>query len=373
MSTSASTDASTDASASPELALDETKVEKFAGKLLEMYAASTVTLLIDIAYRNGLFEALAAGPGTSEEIANRAGLQERYVRECLGALVTSGLVEYEPGLRRYELPAEHAVCLTGDGSLNMAPFAQVTTLTAKHVDGVSRAFKEGGGVPYEDFRPEFTEAMDSMSRGFFDGQLLNGVLPLVTGLRDRLEAGGVRVADIGCGTGHAINLMARAYPKSTFIGYDFSTEAIERARAEATEFGVPNAGFEVRDIAELSARPPFDVIFAFDAIHDQKAPQTVLDHACAALVPGGLFVMMDIKASSHLEKNIGNPFAPWLYSVSTLHCMTVSLALGGAGLGTVWGEELAERMLTAAGFKNVEVYDVPDDPMDSLYVAHKPA
>ncbi|MFP3991675.1 class I SAM-dependent methyltransferase [Streptomyces sp. E11-3] len=355
-----------------EAALDEARVEAFAGKLIDMYAASTVTLMIDLAHRNGLFEALAAGPGTSEALADRAGLQERYVRECLAALATSGLVEYEPSDHRYTLPAEHAVCLTGEGSMNMSTFAQITTLLAKHVDGVSRAFKEGGGVPYEDFRPEFTEVMDAESRGTFDGQLLTGMLPLVDGLPERLEAGGVRAADVGCGTGHAINLMARAYPKSTFVGYDLAPEPIERARAEAAEYGVSNATFEVRDIAELPARPPFDVIFAFDSIHDQAAPQAVLDRVCEALVPGGLFVMVDVRVSSRLEENIGNPLAPWVYSVSTLHCMTVSLARGGAGLGTAWGEELARQMLTDAGFTDIKVHQVPDDPVNGLYVAHKP-
>lgn len=355
----------------PAVGLDADRIGKFAGKLIDIYAAGTVTLMIDLAHRNGLFEALAAGPGTSEELAGRAGLQERYVRECLGALVTGGLVEYEPGGRHYTLPAEHAVCLTGAGSLNMAPFAQITTLLAKHVDGVSRAFREGGGVPYDAFRPEFTDVMDANSRGGLDGQLLTGLLPLAEGLTELLT-GGVRAADIGCGTGHAVNLMARAFPRSTFTGYDLAADAVEKGRAEAAEYGLDNATFEVRDIAGLPTRPPFDVIFAFDTVHDQAAPQAVLDRACAALVPGGMFVMVDVKASSHLEKNVGNPLAPWIYSISTLHCMTVSLAAGGAGLGTAWGEELARTMLTDAGFEGIEVHDVPDDPTNSLYVARRP-
>jgi SAM-dependent methyltransferase len=351
--------------------LDAARIQEFVGRLFHTYAAGMVTLMIDLAHRNGLFETLAAGSGTSEELAQRAGLQERYVRECLGALVTGGFLEYDPVGRRYTLPPEHALCLTGEGAMNMAPFAQVTTLLAKHVDGVSRAFREGGGVPYDDFRPEFTEVMDAESRGGFDSQLLTGMLPLVAGLLDRL-AEGIRAADIGCGTGHAINLMACAFPKSEFVGYDFAADAIEKGRAESDEYGVPNASFEVQDISELPTEPPYDVIFAFDTIHDQVAPQTVLSKACEALVPGGIFVMVDVKASSHLEKNIGNPLAPWFYAVSTLHCMTVSLAEGGAGLGTAWGEELATQMLIDAGFTDIEVHEIPDDPVNSLYVAHKP-
>jgi hypothetical protein len=129
--------------------------------------------------------------------------------------------------------------------------------------------------------------------------------------------------------------------------------------------------FEVLDVAALPAEPPLDAVFAFDVIHDQVDPAGVLDRVHEALPPGGFFVMFDIRASSYLENNILNPFAPLLYAMSTLHCLTVSLAHGGAGLGTVWGEELARQMLGDAGFVDVEVYDVPDDPLDVLYVARK--
>lgn len=224
-------------------------------------------------------------------------------------------------------------------------------------------------MPYERFRPEFTTVMDAMSRGLLDGQLLDGILP-VTGLAERLAAG-IRVADVGCGTGHAANLLARAFPRSTVTGYDIGTDAIAAARAEAAEYGLTNATFEVLDVTGLPAEPPLDAVFAFDAIHDQVDPRTVLYRIHAALRPGGVFVMMDIKAESALEDNVDNPVAPWLYGISTLHCLTVSLAHGGAGLGTVWGEQLARTMLTEAGFRHIEVYDVPDDPMNSVYITRK--
>lgn len=351
--------------------IDEARVEQFAGRLLETFTAGMLGLMVDVGHRTGLFEALATRPATSTELAERAALTERYVRECLGALVTGAVVDYDSATGRYTLPAEHAVCLTGEGSLNLAPLSLVNTLLAKHVDGVTRAFREGGGVPYEQFRPEFTTVMDAMSRGLMDGQLLDGILP-VTGLAERLAAG-IRVADVGCGTGHAMNLLARAFPRSSVVGYDIGADAIDAARAEAAEYGLTNASFEVLDVTRLPAEPPFDAVFAFDAIHDQVDPVTVLERIHAALTPGGVFVMMDIKANSALEDNIDNPVAPWLYGVSTLHCLTVSLAHDGAGLGTVWGEQLARTMLTDAGFRDIKVYDVPDDPMDSVYVARKAA
>jgi len=352
----------------PEAPLDFEAVEQFAERMLSTFSAGMTTLMIDLADRTGLLDALAAGPGTSTDLAARAGLTERYVRECLGALATAEIVGYDARHGRFTLPPEHAACLTGQGSANLAPIAGLTTLLAPHVAGVARACRKGGGVPYEAFRPEFTAVMDRLSRGLLDGQLLDGIVPQVDGLAARLTEG-AHAADVGCGTGHAMNLLARAFPASHFTGFDFADDAIEAARLEATDWGLANASFAVLDVATLPPEPPFDVVFAFDAIHDQADPAGVLAALRRALTPDGVFVMMDIKAASRLEDNLGNPFAPWLYAVSTLHCTTVSLAQGGAGLGTVWGEELALAMLAEAGFGTVTVHDVPDDPLDSLYVA----
>lgn len=348
-------------------ALDDACVEAFAERLFSIYTAGMLNLMIDVGHRTGLFETLAAGAGTSVDLAERAGLDERYVREWLGSVVAGGIVDYDPASRLYSLPAEHAVCLTGGGSSDLAPFSQVLALLAKHVDGAARVFRSGGGIPYEEFRPEFTDVMDGLSRGLFDGQLIDTIIPL-TGLVDRLTAG-IRVCDIGCGTGHSTNVLAAAYPSSTFVGYDIAADALERARGEAAEKGLPNVMFEQLDLVSLPAAQQFDAVFAFDVIHDQVDPVTVLDRVHGALSPGGLFVMMDTNASSNLEENTANPFAPMLYAISTLHCMTVSLAHGGAGLGTVWGDQLARRMLTDAGFTDVEKFNVPDDPLDVIYVA----
>jgi SAM-dependent methyltransferase len=348
--------------------LDESRADAFAGTLFQMYTSGVVVLMVDLAHRTGIFEALAGDDGTSQEIADRAGLVERYVRECLGALVTARIVDYTPATGTYHLPPEHARHLTGSGSQNLAPLARVGPLLANHVDEVGVAFREGGGVPYEVFRPDFTDTMDGLSRGLFDEQLVPALVPLVPGLAERLDEG-VRAIDIGCGTGHSTTVLARAFPRSSFIGYDLSDEALGRGRQEASRWGLGNVRFEALDLVDLPADPPADVVFAFDVIHDQAAPATVLQRVHDALAPGGVFVMMDTRASSHLEENLDNPFAPLLYGISTLHCMTVSLARDGAGLGTVWGEELAREMLADAGFGAVEVHEVPDDPLDSLYVA----
>lgn len=351
--------------------IDETRAAAFAEQLLGYYTGGFVTFMIDLGHRTGLFDAAGQGPATSAELAARAGLHERYVREWLGAVVTAGIADYDPLTEIYALPAEHAMCLTGDTEMNLAPLSLINGHLGNFIQPVARVFREGGGVPYSAYRPEFTDVMDALSRPMFDGLLVDVIVPLAGDVEDRLAAG-VRVADIGCGTGHTTNLLGRAFPASTFVGYDLASDAIERGRAEAAGYGLSNVSFDVVDVTRLPAGPPLGAAFAFDAIHDQADPAAVLGRVYEALSPGGAFVMFDIRASSRLERNIGNPFAPWLYAVSTLHCMTVSLAGGGAGLGTVWGEELALEMLAAAGFVDVEVHEVPGDPFDSVYVARKP-
>ncbi|MDP8977641.1 MAG: class I SAM-dependent methyltransferase [Actinomycetota bacterium] len=350
--------------------LDESLVEEFAERLFGFYTGGMLTYLVDIGHRTGLFDAATGGPATSAELADRAGLYERYVREWLGAMVTGGVMDYDAEARTYHLPAERAACLTGGGTNNLAPFALLNTHLAKHVGGVTGAFREGGGVPYHEYRPEFTDVMDGLNRGGFDEALVSEWLELVPGVRERL-AGGARVADVGCGTGHALVVMATAFPQSTFVGYDTAEDAIMRARREASEADVANARFEVGDAATLAVDEPFDIAFVFDAIHDQVAPAQVLQRIHDMLTRDGLLLAFEPHASSNLEDNVAHPLAPFLYSISTLHCLTVSLAHDGAGLGTVWGEQKARQMLLEAGFSEVSVREVPNEPVNALYVARR--
>ncbi len=315
---------------------DRKRVQEFARGLFGHYTSGMITLMVDIGHRTGLFEAAAKGPGTSEQIADRAGLNERYVREWLGAMATGGILQYDADSRTFVLPREHAVCLTGTSSRNLAANSQVLAMLAKRLAVVTACFKSGGGVPYSEFRPDFTDYMDVSWRLLYDGLLIKGFLPVAKGLPERLTAG-IRVADLGCGTGHAINLMAKEYPRSDFLGYDIAADAIERARAEAHAMGLPNAQFQVRDVTQLPPDTAFDLITSFDAIHDQRDPAAVLRSAAAALAPDGVYLVVEPRASSKLEENVGNPFGPWMYGVSVLHCMTVSLAEGGAGLGNRLG------------------------------------
>lgn len=343
--------------------------EAFAGRLMSIYAGSLLNYMIDIGHRTGLFAAAAQGPATSAELADRTGLDERYVREWLAAVASGGIFDYDPASRSFTLPPSRAAFLTA-GPFNMAPLALLQTHLGKHVHKIARAFREGGGVAYAEFRPEFTDVMDEISRGMFDALLVDAYLPMVPGLRERLESG-CTAADIACGTGHALVVLATAFPASTFVGYDLDEGAIARARAEAAGARLGNVRFEVADAARLGVDAEYDVAFVFDAVHDQVDPAGVLRAIHAALRPGGVFVMKEPRVADDLADNLGNPFAPILYATSTLHCMTVSLAHGGAGIGTAFGEGLARRMLADAGFGQVDVQPAPGVPTDAVYICKK--
>jgi ubiquinone/menaquinone biosynthesis C-methylase UbiE len=349
--------------------IDEAAAEEFAGRMIGVLSDSALALMISIGHQVGLFDTLGRlPPATSQEIADAAGLDERYVREWLGAMTTGRIVTYAADTRRYTLPAEHAASLVRDaGPENLSHVMQFISLLAGVEQQVVDCFRQGGGVPYQAFE-RFHALMAEDSATVHDAALVDGILPLVPGAIDRLTAG-IDVADVGCGQGHAINLMAKAFPASRFTGFDFSEAAIAAARQEAEELGLPNARFEVCDVAALDVPAQFDLVTAFDAIHDQAHPGQVLANIAKALRPGGTFLMVDIKASSNLEDNMELPWAPFLYTASTLHCMTVSLALDGDGLGTAWGNQTAVRMLGEAGFAHVEVKEVESDPMNLYYIA----
>ena len=340
--------------------------KQFGAKLVGIYTGAVLTELIEVGYAVGLFEASRAGPATSEQLAQRAGLKERYVREWLGAMATSGIYRYEAESERYELPAEHASMLTGDTAQNVAPMSRMLVHFGSHLPKLAACFRAGGGIPYSAYRPVFTQCMDDVWRRIYDQMLIPQFIGAVAGVPEQLRQG-IRVLDIGCGTGHAMNLIAREFPKSQVFGYDIGEDAIAAARKEAAAMGLSNATFEVVDVAALPGGAQFDLITAFDAIHDQKSPDAVLRGIKRSLAPGGTFLMIDFKFASSVAGNMANPFAPMYYGISLMHCMPVSLAVGGKGLGTVWGEQTARQMLAEAGFGQVRMQDTPR-PQNCMFV-----
>ena len=348
---------------------DQAASQVFAGRLLKIFNDGMVCLMVSVGHRTGLFDAMADGSArTTAQIAERADLHERYVREWLGAMVTGRIVDYDSAARTYTLPAERAAFLTrAAGIHNMALQTQYIALLGTVEDQIVACFRDGGGVPYAAFG-DFQRLMAEDSAAAFDSTLLTATLPLVDGLADRLRAG-IDVGDVGCGSGHALNLMAAAFPTSRFVGYDFSEEGLGRGRAEAAEKGLTNVRFEAKDVATLDVVARYDFITTFDAIHDQARPDLVLAAIRKALRPDGVYLCVDVDASSDLAKNRKHLLGPMLYTVSTMHCMTVSLALGGAGLGTVWGRELALEMLAAAGFTRVDLRNVEGDIFNAYFIA----
>ena len=354
-----------------EQTLDQTRVEEFAGKMIGVMNGASLALMTSIGHRTGLFDKMAElDSSSSQDIADATGLNERYVREWLGAMVTGGIVEYDAGGDVYHLPPEHAASLTrAAGPGNLANPIQFIPMLGGVEEGIVRSFENGGGVPYTEFE-RFHEVMAEMSNETVCKALVDVTLPMVPGLIERLEAG-MSVLDVGCGSGRAIILMAQQFPASRFVGYDFSEEAVAAANARVQELGLSNVEFRKEDVSEFPDTADFDFITAFDAIHDQAKPAQVLDNIAGALADDGIFLMQDIAASSNLQDNMEHPFAPFLYTISTMHCMTVSLAMDGEGLGTMWGKELACKMLADAGFTNVDVKQIDGDVFNFYYVARK--
>jgi 2-polyprenyl-3-methyl-5-hydroxy-6-metoxy-1,4-benzoquinol methylase len=232
---------------------------------------------------------------------------------------------------------------------------------------VVRCFREGGGVPHSAY-PRFQALQAEESARVYDLALVDVIVPLVPGLAQRLRDG-VDVLDVGTGQGHAPLVLAKAFPRSSFHGLDRSEEGIGAARAAAARAGLDNVRYTVADSTEIAGE--YDLITAFDVIHDLARPAETLAAIHRALRADGTFLMGDIAASSSVEKNIGHPFGPALYGFSVFYCMTTSLSTGGVGLGTVWGQETATRMLEAAGFTNIDVKSIEGDPVNVYYAATK--
>lgn len=335
--------------------------------------SGTLMLMVSIGHRTGLFDTMS-GMGWTEsiELADKAGLNERYVREWLGAMSTGGVVEVDES-DRYRLPADHAQFLTRGTELgNLAVMAQYISVLGSVENDIVECFYKGGGVPYEEYS-RFHEVMAEDSGMTVLDALQDHILPLVSGLLNKLE-NGISVLDVGCGRGRALMRMAELFPKSKFKGLDLSEEAIEWAKSRVQKRGHSNIEFEVCDASDFdqtAESEAYDLVTTFDAIHDQAKPLAVLKGINRTLKPGGTYLMQDIHSTGHVHKNMDHPLGPALYTVSCMHCMSVSLAQGGAGLGAMWGREKAQQLLQQAGFEDIQIYQLEHDIQNDYYVMKK--
>lgn len=353
---------------------DRTKAESFAEELLTTLNRGALCLMISIGHRTGLFDVMSTlPPSTSEEIAKAAGLNERYVREWLGAMATGRVVEIDPNSGKFRLSQEHAASLSRAAAAdNMAVFAQYIAQLGEVENDIVDCFHKGGGVPYSRFS-RFHEIMAEDSGQSVLSSLDSHILPLVPGLTTALEKG-QRMLDVGCGRGLMLMHLAKGYPNSQFVGMDLSPEAVTFGNTEAAKRGLTNLHFVARDLSDFdkTAEPEaFDFITTFDAIHDQAKPLQVLRGIHRALKPDGVYLMQDISGTSHVEKDLEHPMGTLLYTISCLHCMTVSLAQSGEGLGAMWGEETTRDYLQKAGFREIQTHRLAHDIQNNWYVIKK--
>ncbi len=355
----------------------------FSTRINEILNHGALNLAMAIGYKNQIFDILEDlnKPVTVLEIASASGLHDRYLKEWLGIMVTGKIIELShapDGEDTYFLPPEHASFLTRKaGNNNMGVYTQeIPLLTSCAMESVNRGFKTGDGVPFSRY-PDFQRFMAELSDAKHKKVLINNFLPSVDKrqLLARLTDG-IRVCDLGCGHGVAVNLMARAFPKSKFTGIDNHEEAIKNARNAAKGMGLSNAVYHVLDAAKIHGKKEFfrlfDYICAFDAIHDQSHPLEALKGIRYMLSPGGMFSMIDIKAGSNQADNIDHPMGPFLYAVSLMHCMPVGLNDNGTGLGMMWGQEKAEALLRESGFEHIELTEMEHDPFNLHYLCKAP-
>jgi ubiquinone/menaquinone biosynthesis C-methylase UbiE len=354
----------------------------FSKKMTDILNFGALNLAMAIGYRTRLFDTLDTfnSPQTAAVIAAKADLDARYVTEWLAVMVTGEIIQLsldDRGQNRYFLPEAHGDLITRRaGHANLGVYTQeIPLLTMCAMEPVLDGFRTGDGVSY-DFYRRFQAFMTELADAKHRRVLAEKFLPSVADGRivAQLQSG-IRVCDLGCGQGLATAIMAQVFPNSEFVGIDISEEALQTARSEAKKHGLENLEFLKHDAAKLEENRAlcgsFDYTTAFDAIHDQTQPLRVLKGVHAILKSGGYFSMVDIAASSNLSDNLDHPMGPFLYTVSLMHCMPVGLVKGGTGLGMMWGREKAAEMLREAGFDQVRVDEILDDPFNLHFLCKK--
>jgi len=349
--------------------LDPERLKETARRVFGLLSGAVTSGMVYLGDRLGLYRALAeAGPASAEELAARAGLHARWVREWLYNQGAAGLLEVDAE-ERFALSPEAAAVLAHElhPAFGGGMFSQLPQLMGV-LERLPESFRSGVGLPYDAFGPEGARGVERGFAPWYRSFLVPLAIGRVPGLRERLEAG-ARVADVGCGGGVALLTLARAFPRCELHGYDISRHALERAEVNRREIGAENVHFHDARTDPLPDDGRFDLVLTFDCLHDMTHPQEVMAAIRRALAPDGVWLIADIKSyPSFAENRERNPMATLMYGVSVLSCMSSSLSEpGGAGLGTLGlHEELAREMTARAGFTRFRRLEL-DHPVNAFY------
>lgn len=346
------------------------KVHEMAFRVVGDTAGAFTVALGYIGDRLGLFKAMAgAGAMRSPNLAARTQLNERYVREWLRAMVAAEYIDYDATTDMYRMTDEQAFVLANEDSpMFVGGMLQFTAPSISNVQKIAEAFRKGGGISYSEIGDEIPIAIERLFRPGYLNFLTKEWLPTVPGLTARLEKGAA-IADIGCGRGQSTITMAKGFPNSKVLGIDYHQASIESARKLAAKEAVNNVEFLQAAAHEIPAGKKFDLICSFDCIHDMVDPKATLRAIRTAMTDDGVYVWSEPNASAHAHEN-RNPVGKMFHSISPMHCMTVSLAHNGAGLGTVIGEEGARSLAREAGFTHFEKLPI-QNPFNQFFALRK--
>jgi 2-polyprenyl-3-methyl-5-hydroxy-6-metoxy-1,4-benzoquinol methylase len=346
--------------------MDQSKIKELSQRVVVDTGGVFAIALCYIGDRLGLFRAMADGKAlTSEELAQKTNLNERYVREWLKGLVAAEYIEYKQDSDRYFMTAEQASVLANEDSSSFVGGAfQLTIPSVVQVHRVMEVFRKGGGLSYEELGSEIAEGIDRLHRPAFRYLLAKEWLPGVPGLKERLDQG-ISVLDVGCGLGRSSVVIGSAYPRSVILGLDSNAYSIERARSLAEESGVGNVEFLCATLEQLPKDKHYDLILALDCIHDMADPVGALKEIREAMTRDGIFFWVEPTGSHNPIEN-RNPIGKMRATLSPLFCLTVSLADGGAGLGTIIGEKGARKLAAEAGFSSIEKLPI-ENPMQRFF------
>jgi 2-polyprenyl-3-methyl-5-hydroxy-6-metoxy-1,4-benzoquinol methylase len=350
--------------------MDEQKATELAMRLIGDVGATFGTALCHIGDKLGLFETLAAtGPVTARDLADKTNLKERYVLEWARGMVASHYVEYDIAADRFFMtPEQAAIFVDKQSPFYAAGPIRFALPTVYNVPKIMEVFKHGGGIPYSEIGEEIPSAIEEFFRPGYQHSLVDKWLAAVPGMSERLRQG-ANVLDVGCGCGQSTVVMGKAFPQSKVTGVDYDSSSIQRARALADSMALTNVDFIQSAAHILPQTDKYDLVCAFDCIHDMAQPRATLKAICSTLADDGIFLWGEPRASSNPMEN-RNPIGREFACCSPLHCLTVSLAYDGEGLGTVIGQDGARELAKEAGFAQFELLPI-EDPFNYFYAARR--